>query len=395
MRSSSVKKLFLGLLIVIIAGGFYQYFRPLPGIAPLGRTPAAPKTTAINLPWPAIGQAALGADGYGLLESHGLSTPAPTASVAKIITAIAVLQKKPLAVGSQGPTLTLDQTDLDYFNYYYSHEGSVAKVSVGEQITEYQMLQAMLIPSANNIADSLARWAFGSTTAYVTYASQMVKGMGLSQTTVGNTNGFDDSTTSTANDLVRLGLVAIKDPVITDVVSQKTASVPVQGTVKNVNWLLGSDGVVGIKTGNTDKAGGCYLFAAKRQILGQQFTLVGAVLGAPDLSHAISAGRDLLVAADNGFEKVTLIKKGQILGSYKTPWGAQAQLTSGKDLALTVWKGKDIEIASNLEPAAAPAKAGAAIGSVRVAGSGQSASSPLNLSQDLTSPSLTWRLFRK
>jgi len=395
MRSSSVKKLFIGLLIAVVAGGFYQYFRPVPGIAPLGHTPAAPKTTATALPWPAIGQAALGADGYGLLESHGNATPAPTASVGKVITALAVLQKKPLALGSQGPTVTLDQTDLDYFNYYYSNDGSVAKVSVGEQITEYQMLQAMLIPSANNIADSLARWAFGSTRAYITYANQMVKDMGLSRTTVGNTNGFDDSTLSTADDLVKLGLTALKDPVIADIVNQKSASVPVQGNIKNVNWLLGNDGVVGIKTGNTDKAGGCYLFAANRQILGQQFTMVGAILGATDLAHAITTGRDLLVAADNGFEKIKVISKGQALGSYTAPWGAQSQLASSKDLFLTIWKGKDIEITSNLEPASAPAKAGAAIGSVRVAGNNHSASSPLYLSQDLPGPSLGWRLFRK
>ncbi len=394
MRTNSVKKLFLGLLIIIVAGGVYQYFRALPGITPLGRTPAAPKSTAVALPWPA-NQAAIGAAGYGVLDSHGPAAPASIASIAKVITALAVLQKKPLAAGSQGPTITLDSTDVDYFNYYYARDGSVANVTNAERITEFQMLQAMLIPSANNIADSLARWAFGSTEAYVTYANQMVKGLGLTRTTVGNTNGFDDTTTSTAEDLVKLGLAALNEPIVSDIVSQKSASVPVQGKINNVNWLLGSDGVVGIKTGNTDKAGGCYLFAAKRQILGRQFTMVGAVLGSSDLVTAISTGRDLLVAADNGFQKVTVVTKGEVLGSYRAPWGASSQLKAGKDLSLMIWKGKDIEISSNLEPATAPAAAGDTLGSVRVAGSGQSASSTLVLSQDLPGPSLTWRLFRK
>src|SRR5689334_21130881 len=109
MKFTRPKKLFIGLLIVIIAGGFYQCFRPLPRIAPLGQTPPPPRTQAIGLPWPSSGQAALGAEGYGVLETHGRLTPVSTASVAKVITALAVLQKKPLAVGSQGPTVTLGQ----------------------------------------------------------------------------------------------------------------------------------------------------------------------------------------------------------------------------------------------------------------------------------------------
>lgn len=394
MRSVRTKELFIGLLVVVIAGGLYQYFRPLPGIAPLGQTPTPPKTQAIALPWPSSGQAALGADGYGVLETHGELTPVSTASIAKVFTAIAVLQKKPLTAGSQGPTITLDQTDVDYFNYYYSRGGTVANVKVGEQITEYQLLQAILLPSANNIADTLARWAFGSIQAYVTYANQMVKNMGLAHTTVNNTNGFDDTTTSTADDLVKLGLEALKVPVIADVVNQKSASIPVEGQVNNVNWLLGDNGVVGIKTGNTDKAGGCYLFAARHQILGRQVMLVGAVLGSSNLTDAITAGRNLASAADSGFQKVSVITRGQVLGSYHAPWGANSQLKAGQNLSLTVWKGKEIVITSDLEPAAAPAPAGVAIGSVHVASGGQSTSSPLYLTQDLAGPSWRWRLTR-
>jgi D-alanyl-D-alanine carboxypeptidase (penicillin-binding protein 5/6) len=100
----------------------------------------------------------------------------------------------------------------------------VVKVAAGEQISEYQALQAMLLPSANNMADSLARWAFGSPADYVTYANGIIKKMGLSHTVVGNTNGFDDTTTSTADDLVMIGLQAMRNPVIADIVSQSTAS---------------------------------------------------------------------------------------------------------------------------------------------------------------------------
>lgn len=394
MKTSRSKKIFAVFLTIVIVAVLYQYFRPLPQIAPLGQTPPPPKTMSASLPWPASGQAAIGAAGYGLLQTSGDLKPASIASIAKIITAIAVLQKKPLAVGEQGPAITLDQTDVDYFNYYYSHGGSVANVSAGEHITEYQMLQAMLIPSANNMADSLARWAFGSTQAYITYANQMVKSMGLKHTTVNNTNGFDDTTTSTADDLVTLGLAALKIPVIADVVSQRTASIPVEGQINNVNWLLGSDGIVGIKTGNTDKAGGCYLFAAQHQILGKNITLVGAVMGSPSLAGAITGGANLANAAGSNFQTVPIISKGQIVGTYKAPWGAASRLAAAQSLSLTVWKSKDIAITSDLVPAAAGAAAGTALGTIHVAGSGQTASSPLYLTQKISAPGLWWRLTR-
>jgi D-alanyl-D-alanine carboxypeptidase (penicillin-binding protein 5/6) len=45
-------------------------------------------------------------------------------------------------------------------------------VQLGEELSEYQALQALLLPSANNIAETLARWAFGSIDAYNAYANQ-------------------------------------------------------------------------------------------------------------------------------------------------------------------------------------------------------------------------------
>src|SRR6266404_863586 len=209
MLNNFFKRLLLPLLIILLAFGVYQYLRPVPSVTPVSQIATVPQTKAINLPWPGSGQEAIGAHGYGVLASHNTDTPVPIASIAKIITALAVLKQKPLTPGSQGPTITLNGTDVDLFNYYYSKNGSVAQVTNGEQISEFQALETMLLPSANNMADSLARWAFVSVNAYITYANQMVKTMGLNHTTVGDANGFTDTTTSTADDLVKLGIAAL------------------------------------------------------------------------------------------------------------------------------------------------------------------------------------------
>ncbi len=387
------KKLLSVLLIVIMAATAYLYLRPLPSPTTVSEVVSVPKTRPTIMAWPSSGQAAIGASGYGVLESHNAAAPASIASIAKVITALAVLQKKPITAGSQGPILTLNPSDVDIYNSYYSKDGSVAKVTAGEQLSEYQALQTVLIPSANNMADSLANWAFGSVDAYVAYANQMVKSMGLTHTTVTDASGFGDTTTSTADDLVKLGLLAVKDPTISQISSQPSAQVPVAGTVKNVNWLLGQQGVFGIKTGNTDKAGGCYLFSTKRTVAGHEITLIGAILGAPQLNDALSQAVPLIKSADNGFTDLKVVSRGQVLGYYKTAWGAKAQFKSAKDVSLLLWMGKDIRISNNPEVISVPAMAGASSGMVKAASSGQAAGSSLVLAQDLNGPSWHWRLF--
>jgi D-alanyl-D-alanine carboxypeptidase (penicillin-binding protein 5/6) len=392
MKRTSFKLLLITTLVGLIIGAVYLYSRPLPQVQAQAVIPAAPKTQAINLPWPAVGQGAVGATGYGVLASHNTATPVSIASIAKVIAAMAVLEQKPLGTGETGPTITFDNQDLDFYNYYYSNDGSVAKVAVGEQITEYQALQAMLLPSANNMADSLTRWAFGSSTAYTTYANQMVKKIGLTKTTVGGASGFADDTTSTADDLVKLGILAVGNPVIAQIVNQSTADIPVAGQVKNVNWLLGTEGVNGIKTGNTDKAGGCFLFAAKRQINGKEITMVGAFLGDTNRNQAIAATVPILKAADNGFETVTPIHNGQVLASYKTPWNTSAKAIAAKDVSLTVWKGQNIKILNDLDAIPTPALVGAPVGEATVLSSGLSSKTTIQLDKTLAGPPWTWRL---
>lgn len=395
MRPKLKTSIILLSLVVLAAAGTYLYLRPVPSITPVSRIVTSPKTQTVSLPWPAGGQAAIGAQGYGVLETKSAGAPAPVASIAKIITALAVLKQKPLAAGEPGPVITLDSTDLDYFNYYYTNGGSVAKVTPGEKISQYQALQAMLIPSANNVADSLARWAFGSVDAYVVYANKMVKDMGLANTKVGDASGFADNTTSTADEVVELGLAALNNPVIAGVVSQSSAQVPVAGTLKSTNFLLGRDGVVGIKTGNTDKAGGCYLFAAQINAAGKPIKLVGAILGQSDLAAAINSAPALIQAGEAAFQKITVIKKGQTLGSYTAPWGSTATVTASKDLSLVAWKGSNVKVINNLESVDPPSDTGSNAGIVTAVSAGQTTSSPVLLSQDLPGPSWTWRVFRR
>lgn len=395
MSKTVIKRTSILLAAALIGLASYLYLRPLPIAAPSYQAMDPVISSGVSLPWPPYGQSAIGAPGYGVLATAGSQTPAPIASVAKVVTALAVLKQKPLSVGEKGPIITIDKTDLDYYSYYYSNDGSVAKVSIGEQLTEYEALQALLLPSANNIADSLARWAFGSVENYVTYANAMAKDLGLTQTVVDGASGFTSATKSTAADLVELGIEAVNNPIIAEIVNQQTATIPVTGLVHNVNWLLGVDGVNGIKTGNTTEAGGCFLFSAKRVVAGQDMVIVGAIIGAPDLNKAISDARPILTASDSGFEKIKVVTKGQVAGSYKAPWGASTNAVATRDISILAWKGQKIEPSVVLSSLGLTKKAGTNVGEIKVKYNNSEYSSPVILENKIANPSLAWRLFHR
>ena len=83
-------------------------------------------------------------------------------------------------------------------------------------------------------------------------------------------------------------------PVFASIVATPTATLPVAGTVRNTNTLLGRNGFVGVKTGSTAAAGSCFAFRAIRWIDGTRTTITGVVLGQPGQDR-IAAG---LAAAD-------------------------------------------------------------------------------------------------
>ena len=382
-------------VIVISAGyGFVAYERPLPVLASqLSKSAGTKGVAAVSLAWPTTGEAAIGAAQYGVLAMHGPQKSVPTASVAKIMTALAVLRVKPLALGNSGPTLTLTQADIANYNSYVAEGGSVAKVTLGEKITEYQALQALLLPSADNIADTLAVWAFGSIQAYSAYANSLAARLGMSDSHFGSVDasGYSPQTVSTAHDLVLLGEAALKNPVIARIVAEKSAIVPVAGAVQNVNWLLGQNGIDGIKTGNTDQAGGVYLFSAKQTFAnGQTVTIVGAIMAEPTLEQALDDAVPLLSSAESHFSLTALVKTDQTMGSYDIPWLGTVRAGAAKQLSAVVWQGQDISPHITLKPLHVPVVAGAKVGTATF--SVNPAPVPIVVTQTVNAPGWYWRL---
>jgi D-alanyl-D-alanine carboxypeptidase (penicillin-binding protein 5/6) len=230
--------------------------------------------------WPADGQAAVRV-GQSQIQAGPNQHAAAIASVAKVMTAYLVLRDHPLGPGEDGPTITLTDADVADTHWRAGQDESVVPVTAGEQLTERQALQALLLPSANNIAAVLARWDSGSTDRFVARMNATARSLGMTHTRYTDPSGYDDGTVSTAADQVRVVDRAMHLPVFASIVATPSATLPVAGTVDNTNTLLGHGGFVGVKTGSTDAAGGCFAFRAIRWIDGRRTAITGVVLGQP------------------------------------------------------------------------------------------------------------------
>ena len=178
---------------------------------------------------------------------------------------------------------------------------SVVPIAAGEQLTERQALEALLLPSANNIAAVLAQWSAGSPGRFVARMNATARSLGMAHTRYTDPSGYDAATVSTAVDQVRIVDRAMRLPVFAGIVARPSATLPVAGTVHNTNALLGHDGFVGVKTGSDDAAGGCFAFRAIRSVDGKQTAITGVVLGQPGIDQ-IGAG---LAAGDAMVNRIT------------------------------------------------------------------------------------------
>src|SRR5438105_6320398 len=109
---------YFGVVVIVLAGtivyAWWALSRPLPQLKPVVNKglPAINQSATPVVSWPSAGQHAVGMVGQGVLATKGDQTPVPTASVAKVMLALVVLQKKPLKAGQQGPTITITPDDV-------------------------------------------------------------------------------------------------------------------------------------------------------------------------------------------------------------------------------------------------------------------------------------------
>jgi D-alanyl-D-alanine carboxypeptidase (penicillin-binding protein 5/6) len=170
--------------------------------------------------------------------------------------------------------------------------------------------------------------------------------------------------------------------------------VPVAGTIDNVNIMLGQAGIVGIKTGNTDQAGGVFLFAGQDTLIQskQPVIVVGAIMGAPDLGTALHDSLDLLRTTYANFSEAQYVTKGQVVGYYQTKWGARSNIVANSDVTMTVWNQAAVNLTTDFRPLSVPSTPHSVAGSLTVKAGSQKQTMVVSNASSIQPPSYWWRL---
>jgi len=334
-------KVALGAVALIVAVGVVNYLRPIPAVAATAslHPQETIQGTVPKIPWPSGGMAAVGASRLGFIASSGNEAPASAASVTKVMTALVILTDKPLTKDEPGPSITITDADVQSYQTDLANKESVVEVQAGEQLTELQLLEGLLIPSANNFAETLARWDAGSIDAFVASMNKLAGELHLTHTTFADTSGASPKSVSTPTDLMALGMAAMKLEVFAQLVGMAEVNLPVAGRVFNVDGVLGQTGIIGIKTGSGLAEGANFLFAAQASIDGKDVTLYGCVMGLPTLARAFAAAKGLIASMQANLHVRRVIAKNQAVAAFATPWGGQSDLISTADVDLIEWPG--------------------------------------------------------
>jgi serine-type D-Ala-D-Ala carboxypeptidase (penicillin-binding protein 5/6) len=334
---------------------------------------------APKMPWPHTGEAGISLVGAGVLGVSGKQTPAPTASMAKAMTAYIVLKDHPLKGGQSGPTIHVTHAEAAAVGLDIRQDQQVLHVRSGEALTEKQAMDALMLKSANNVARILARWDAGSIPAFLTKMNANAKALGMTSTHYTDPSGWTATTLSTTKDQMQLAEVAMKRSDFARVVGTKSAVVPIDGRIANVNPLLGHDGIVGIKTGSMSAAGGCLMFAAKHTVAHRTVTIVGTVMGQRnsnigDLHQAFASSKSLVEAMQRIVGAHQVIKAGQVVATVP---GSSRHLVATKSVSVVGWSG--MKYTKTIKASVpATAKVGTKVGTLTVTG-GATVSVPVSV----------------
>lgn len=348
-------------------------------------TTAAP---AASIEWPANGSASVAVQGIGTpLASTTKSIS--IASITKVVTALLVLDEMPLSVGEQGPSFSFTSSDRYTYQSYLANGESALNVPAGGSLTQYQMLEGMLIGSANNYADRLAEELWLTDAVFASAANQWLREHDLTGIRIVNPSGYDSANKATPEALIPLAETALANPVIAEIVAKPSVKLPGAGTVKNTNQLLADPGVVGVKTGTLKEYS---VLSAKDVAVGDTTVrLYAAVLGQKSSAARFAESRDLYSQLEGELTLFPSVKAGTDAGEVTTAWGEKVEVITATDASVVLWNGGTAAATVDVNLGDKSQK-GDVVGSLTVTGPLNSQKVDLKLASDVEGPSAWWRI---
>jgi D-alanyl-D-alanine carboxypeptidase (penicillin-binding protein 5/6) len=238
----------------------------------------------------------------------------PIASLTKVMTALIVLGRLALDdVVVVSPDAVFEDDDYG--------ASSTLGLRAGERRTVRELLDALMLQSANDAAVALAIEVSGSEQRFVELMNDRADALGLRDTIFFSPNGLDDRGRSTARDLLEMTRVAFSQPGFDRIVGSRFRTIPAPSgpprRVQNRNALLWLyPWATGAKTGYTAGAGFCLIATAERG--GRR--LMAIVLG--DRNEPFSDAAALLDHGFEGFTEETFVHDGEAIGTVAIRGGA-------------------------------------------------------------------------
>ena len=400
-RSSVLLTLLVVLVLLVAAAGVFAAVRlsaadPPPVVTSVTLHPVAAPAKTVSLPWPQTGQAAIAVPSIGVDVASGPEQPVPVASLTKLMTAYVILHDHPLATGQSGPKITVTPADVEDYDDDTVNDDSNAQVVAGEQLTEEQVLGGMLVHSADNYADLLARWDAGSQAAFVTEMNADAAELGMDHSHFADPSGVNPGSQSTASDLLKVAGSDMENPVFASLVQMSSITLPVAGTISTYTPLLGIAGIIGVKSGFTTQAGGCDVLAVVRPVHGHPTLLLAAVtgqMGPVVLAQAGLHGLALVSAVQPLIGTTSVLRGGQLV-AHVTEAGRTVDAAAAAPVSMLTWPGVEaVRVFHPDEHLTDEARRGATVGTVVVRLGAQRVAVPVRLRQDVPRPSLLQRIF--
>ncbi len=285
----------------------------------------------------------------------------PIASITKIMSMLLVME----AIDSG--KINMDE-EVTISDHSYSMGGSQVYLEPGEVFTINELLKAVALHSANDATVALAEKVAGSEEAFVMMMNDRAKAIGMNDTNFLDCSGLtDDGHYSTAYDIALMSKELLKHPKIIDFTKLwhetfRNGEFSLDNTNKLIRYY---DGMTGLKTGFTNKAGFCLAGTAQRSNL----HLIAVVLGEPDSNTRFAEVRKLLDHGFANYESVPVDTKGMYIRDIKVRKGIKASLrvNLGEDVTLLLQKGSSPRVEKEIQVedfAEAPVTTGQKVGEI-------------------------------
>lgn len=363
---------------------------PLDEVAPVveASTIEIAPAPAATMTWPTTGSAAVGIQGMTPVAST--ASAGEIASISKVVSVMMVLDELPLKVGEQGPSFAFTLADAREFWRYRSMDQSSLDVPVGGSLTEYQMLQGVMLGSANNYIDRLAKEIWGSQRGFAEASAKWLSDRGIEGVTLASPSGFSEANVAPPAALIQIAELAMANPVFAEIVATRSADIPGAGVVTNTNQMLDDPGVVGVKTGTLTR---WHLLTAKDVAFGDTTVrLYTSVLGQVGNTERLDATRQLLSEMETTLaEQPPSVPSRTVVGRVSTEWGDRVDVVTDADARVLLWNGSDASATTSFS-LGDKRSAGAEVGTLTVEGPIGTATASVSLADDITQPSAWWRL---